>query len=180
MYLMIWWVGADMALLYLKGLSISFRTVYKPLLFLLAAICILVLNVYFNKEKLADQLGHSSIGISPYLELRHFSFAAVVIAGAIVWKHWQWIFFDKTVGLFEPFAKISFGVYISHWFLVAEATYLDGLIENRSMKYVAYFIICFLFAYMVERKIYPYLSGKTLVISRKMNGRIKAVVGRFA
>ncbi len=158
MYLTIWWVGADMALLYLKGEDITLKSIKTAFLTLLLITGILVLNVFFNKEKLAQQLGHSTIGISPYLELRHFGFAVFAIGGAIAWKKIKWLFFKPSIGLFEPFAQISFGVYISHWFLIAKASYLDEIVANVYIRYTLYFAICFLFAFIVEKKIYPYLS----------------------
>lgn len=162
MYMIIWWIGADIAILYLNGRSISLRTLRGPLLALLATTLILILNAVFNKEKLAQQLGYSTIGVSPYLELRHFAFSFISILCAILWRNMKWIFFDKTIGIFGAFAKISFGVYISHWFLVAQASYLDGVVENGYLRYALYFAVCFLFSFVVERKIYPYLNNLIL------------------
>lgn len=162
MYMSIWWAGADMAMLYLRGSKINFKSLRMPLLVLLTEIVFLVMNIYFNKEKIANQLGHSTVGISPYLELRHFSFAFISIFAAIIWQRIHWALFSKTIGVFEPFAKISFGVYISHWFLVVKASYLDDFIGNTYLRYTLYFAMCFCFSYIVERKIYPYFNNKFL------------------
>lgn len=180
MYMSIWWVGADMARLYLNKIEISFKQLRFPLAVLLIEIAILSLNIYVNKEKLAQQLGYSTIGVSPYLEVRHFAFAFVSVTIALAWKKMKWLLFNKTIGLFEPFAKISFGVYISHWFLVAKATYLDFLIKNIYIRYTLYFAICFLFSYIVERKIYPYLSNKSLTRFRKREKEKNVLLGEFA
>lgn len=180
MYMVIWWVGADMAMLYLYGKGIDFGTMSKPLVVLIAVTGVLGLNVVLNSARLAQDLGYSSIGISPYLELRHFSFSIVAIVGALIWARFKWVLFDKTIGLFEPFAKISFGVYISHWFLVAKANYLDGVIGNIYIRYVMYFGICFLFAFLVERKIYPYISKKILGKLKSDPQRQKELVREFA
>ncbi|HEX2847994.1 MAG TPA: acyltransferase [Chitinophagaceae bacterium] len=162
MYMSIWWAGADMAMLYLRGAKIDFKSLRISLLVLLAEIVLLIMNVYFNKEKIANELGYSTIGVSPYLELRHFSFAFISVFAAIIWQKLHWVLFSRTVGLFEPFAKISFGVYISHWFLVAKASYLDGFVGNVYLRYTLYFGVCFCFSYIVERKIYPYFNNKFL------------------
>ena len=87
MYLVIWWVGADMAQRYFKGQDISLKTLKLPLLMLSICGCILFLNIVI-KHKINDiKHGlHGVIGFSPWLEFRHFSFALVAILVAIAWK----------------------------------------------------------------------------------------------
>ena len=152
MYFVIWWVGADMAKIYLTNNEISFASILKQLAILVLMIFVLALNVKINRTPSA------TIGMSPFLELRHFVFALVAVAGAIVWQKVRWLGFNQTVGLFTFIAPISFGIYISHWFLVAEAHYLDGIIHNVYSRYIAYIAICLAFSYLIERVIYIHLA----------------------
>jgi peptidoglycan/LPS O-acetylase OafA/YrhL len=70
----------------------------------------------------------------------------------------HWIAFEQTIGLFTFIAPISFGIYISHWFLIAHANYLDGIVANEYVKYTMYTAVCIAFAYLIERVIYVYLN----------------------
>jgi peptidoglycan/LPS O-acetylase OafA/YrhL len=157
MYLLIWWIGADMAKLYIEKKKITFGSLKYQLLSLTVFIGILTLNIFINRTHIQNDLGISGIGISPFLELRHFLFALIAIVISIIWSRYKWIWFSKTFGLFEPFAGISFGLYISHYFLIVNAKYLDQYIINVTLRYIFYFIICFGFSYLVEKIIYEKL-----------------------
>ncbi|RZK63746.1 MAG: hypothetical protein EOO92_28405, partial [Pedobacter sp.] len=132
MYLIIWWAGADMAKLYLTGNAITFKSMASQLTIIVMIVLILALNVKINYTSSA------TIGVSPFLELRHFAFALIAIVGAITWQRLKWVGFNQTIGLFTFIAPISFGIYISHWFLIAHAGYLDGIIQNTYAKYLVY------------------------------------------
>ena len=151
MYLIIWWVGADIAILYLKKEDINFISLKIPLIALAVTCFILVINVKIHNQ-------NSSPGVSPFLELRHFSFALFTVFVAIIWRRLNWVCFKFTIGLFEKIAPISFGIYISHWFLIIRATYLNGIINNPFLRLGLYSLICVLFAYIVERVIYISLN----------------------
>jgi peptidoglycan/LPS O-acetylase OafA/YrhL len=151
MYLVIWWVGADMAKLYLQKQQISLRSLFIPLMALTGLILILIVNVMVHDH-------HVSSGVYPFLELRHFGFALITVVAAVIWKRLNWWGFNSTLGLFEHIAPISFGIYISHWFLIADATYLNGVIANPALRICCYILICVLFAYIVERIIYVKLN----------------------
>jgi peptidoglycan/LPS O-acetylase OafA/YrhL len=151
MYLCIWWIGADMARLYVNGEKIDLKSLRVPLTALVLNIIILIINVKLLHNK-------NSIGVSPFLEVRHFLFALISIVGAILWSKIKWVGFNKTLGLFEILAPISFGIYISHWFLVIEANYFDKLISNVTLRYLGYIMVCVLFSYLVERVIYVGLN----------------------
>jgi peptidoglycan/LPS O-acetylase OafA/YrhL len=152
MYFVIWWVGADMARAYLANNDITFTSMTSQLVTIALIALILALNVKINYTPAA------TFGVSPFIELRHFAFALVAIAGAILWQKLRWIGFNQTIGLFTFIAPISFGIYISHWFLIAHAEYLDGVINNVYIKYTTYIAVCVTFSYLIERIIYVHLS----------------------
>jgi peptidoglycan/LPS O-acetylase OafA/YrhL len=159
MYLIIWWIGTDMAKLYLDRNSITLPSLRLPLGVLLLNIVLLAINIQVHKKV------HTTIGVSPILEFRHFVFALLSIFIAILWKNIGWVGFDKTIGLFEFIAPISFGIYISHYFLIINAHYLDLLISNYFVRIIVYTLCCCLFAYFIERIIYVKMN-KFIVLRR--------------
>lgn len=161
MYLMIWWVGADLARLYVKKGVFSFQDLSVPLLSLVINIFILYINIKVHNGTIVLR-PLSKIGASPFLEWRHFSFALLAVVGALSWKRINWLGFNYTIGLFEFVAPISFGLYISHWFLLTEAHYLDGVLQNQLLRYGCYIFVCVGFSYIIERVIYRAANRKIL------------------
>ncbi len=139
-FITLWWIGTDIAKLYLNP---SKKISFYNLRFQLAAILlsILILNIK-----------HVPYSVSSYMISGFFA----LITG-LIWHQLHWKCFDKTIGRFASFAPISYGIYISHWFLIFQASYLD-FIKNDVIRYSLYFAICFLFSYIVERIIYPKLN----------------------
>ncbi|MCE7063866.1 acyltransferase [Dyadobacter sp. CY326] len=158
MYLTIWWAGADIALLYVRNEAITLKTLAIPLSSITAITIILGLNAYFNADKMSALLHDSGPGVSPILELRHFAFAFLIIPAALLWRAWKWIGFYPIFGVFKHIAPISFGIYISHFFLISNANYLANVLPNRPLQLIVYTLVCLIFSYVVERKIYPAVS----------------------
>lgn len=160
MYLIIWWVGADMARLYVGKQNISLRSLKTPLMVLagvgLLTICHFFYYLYLHPDHPITFM------TTPVIEVRHFGFSFLAIVIAIGWRRLGWIGFQYTFGLFEFLAPISFCLYISHWYLVSSTHYLDDYISNSYLRLLVYFLICCLFCYLVERIIYPSLSKKIL------------------
>ncbi|MEL1240118.1 acyltransferase family protein [Flavobacterium flavipallidum] len=153
MYFAIWWTGVDFAKFYIGKKEISFNSFRIILIALLSISSILIFNVYYNGA-LNNINRAGGIGAHPWLELRHFVFTIVVVGGAIVWKKINWIGFDF---IFKPFvyvAPISFGIYISHWFLLYNHNYLN-FIENTSLRLISAIIVCIVFSYLLEIKLFP-------------------------
>ncbi len=146
MYLIIWWIGTDMAKLYLNEGKVQLTKLKKPMYCLIACIFILTINLLIHQR--------TSVGVSPFLELRHFVFAAIVLVLAFSWQKVNWLGFDILFKVFLPIAPISFVLYISHWFLIVQATYLDTFIDNYLIRKIIYFGVCIAFSYLVERVIY--------------------------
>lgn len=164
MYLTIWWVGVDLAKLYIaKNLNLS--SLKKQIFTLTICTLLLLVNFIIHGHGLAS-LRKGGIGFSPFLELRNFAFATIALFIAIFWRNRRWIGFSKSIGLFLPLAPISFCIYISHWFLIVEAHYLDSLIPNTYLRYFSYFTICLLFSYLVERVIYTYADRRIALFTK--------------
>jgi peptidoglycan/LPS O-acetylase OafA/YrhL len=147
-YFVIWWIGVVLARCYSEDSEIKFSDLKKVLFVLILIIIILFLNIVLNYD------GKTS-SYSPIVEFRHFSFSVVLLLCAYKWYKWNWIGFDLIFGLFKKVAPISYCLYISHFFLISNANYLDNVISNSSVKLSIYIINCVILSYLIERMIYP-------------------------
>lgn len=162
MYYGIWWAGVIMAESFMKYNRVRIQDMKIPLLTLILTVIILSINGYLNSAKI------TTIGISPLLELRHFGFAIVAIAGALIWQEIRWFYFDKLLGRFKVLAPVSYVLYICHYFLVARATYLD-VIGNKYIEFFVYLAIAVFYSYLIEVQLYPWAKNK-LVARKKEKG----------
>ncbi|SEL24483.1 acyltransferase family protein [Parapedobacter koreensis] len=176
LYLIIWNVGADLARLYINNRAITFKNMALPISALTVGIGLLLINYMINKDVVHQAINFSGtgIGVSPLLELRHFAFALVAVIVGILWYKLKWLGFRYTLAPFIPLAKISYVLYISHWFMIRDASYLS-FIDSVFVEYVLYFAICLAFSWVVERVIYPKVNK--LVFSLLRRKRTAEVVG---
>ncbi|MDP9956821.1 peptidoglycan/LPS O-acetylase OafA/YrhL [Epilithonimonas hungarica] len=157
MYLAIWWSGLYIAKLYMSSWDISFKNLKLPTITILI-ICI-ILSADFIRFDRQILLKPGILSKSPFLEFRHFLFTLIILLAIPIWKKMKWIGFKHFFGLFQHIAPISFVIYISHWFLIYNASYLD-FIQNKNIELAIYFIICIIYSYTVERIIYPFFYKK--------------------
>ncbi|MFT5250566.1 MAG: peptidoglycan/LPS O-acetylase OafA/YrhL [bacterium] len=159
MYFAIWWVGMQLAEIYLKGAIYSFKSIVTSIYLLLVVIVLLGLNLYLNFEytKVYDY----PLVAYPFIELRNFIFAFLAMSGAIIWNKLNWFGFKAVFGIFKYLAPFSYVIYISHHYLVIEATYLNFL-NNRILEYVLYIILMFIFSYLLEVVIYTKIKNSLI------------------
>lgn len=155
-YFVIWWSGVVLARVYVNNNEIKFNDLKSLFSSLFIIIIILTVNVFLNYKG-------GTVGLSPILELRHFIFSFVIILVALGWYKLKWIGFNFTIGIFKKVAPISFGLYISHYFLISNASYLDSLIFDKNIKLLIYILNCVLFSYLIERIFYPFISNIFLI-----------------
>jgi peptidoglycan/LPS O-acetylase OafA/YrhL len=153
MYLVIWWSGVVIARLYADERGVQLVRLL-PVLVVLAIISI-VLGLYAHMT-----YAGKGVGISPVLEVRHFTFSILALLFALGWKKINWFMFETLLGVFTRLAPVSFGIYISHYFLVTRATYLDGVLPASPIfSSLAYFTVCVGFSYLIERVIYVRINS---------------------
>jgi peptidoglycan/LPS O-acetylase OafA/YrhL len=163
MYFAIWWTGVRFADTYIKGERYTFKSIKVYAYILVAIITILGLNFYMNFKytKIYDY----PLVAFPFIELRNFVFALFAMIAGIIWNKLNWFGFNKIFGAFKYLAPFSYGIYISHHYLVIEATYLD-FINNKIIEYGTYIIIMFIFSYLLEVVVYTKIKnfyvGKSL------------------
>ena len=157
MYLGIWWSGVYLAERYLEGRLERLADIALPVAALGAASAVLALNVL---DKLPE-LGPRSPGFYPWLELRHFVFAALAIVAGFVWRRLGWVLFYPLLRPFLWLAPMSYVVYISHDYLFTGAAYLD-FIDNAALRWIAYFTAVVAISWVIECRLYPWLMRRLM------------------
>jgi peptidoglycan/LPS O-acetylase OafA/YrhL len=151
MYFAIWWIGVRFADTYLSGGKFTIRSIlpYAYVLFTITAILGLNLAIHFSFTKVYTY----PLVAYPFIELRHFVFASMVMFGAVIWQNLNWYGFNFFFGSFKYLAPFSYVIYIAHHYLVIEATYLR-FINNKVIEYGLYIVVLILFSYLLEVVVY--------------------------
>jgi hypothetical protein len=151
MYFAIWWVGVRFAESYIKGEDISLKSVssFAGVLLLITILMGLNLYIHYSYTKFYSY----PLVAYPFIELRHFTFSLVVLYGAVIWKNLHWKWFNQIFGIFKHIAPCSYVIYISHHYLVVEASYLS-FIDNKIIEYTLYILLLIVFSYFLEVVLY--------------------------
>jgi len=151
MYFAIWWIGVRFADTYLTGGKYSIRSImpYAYVLFTIILILSFNLAIHYSYTKVYTY----PLVAYPFIELRHFIFAVMVMFGAVIWQHLNWRGFNFFFGIFKHLAPCSYVIYISHHYLVIEATYLN-FINNKVIENGLYIVFLILFSYLLEVVVY--------------------------
>jgi len=151
MYFAIWWIGVRFATDYLAGVKITLRRIMPQAWLLFAIIAILSLNLFIHFSATKDY--SYPLVAYPFIELRHFVFATMVMFGAVAWQNMKWFGYNTLFGIFKYLAPCSYVIYISHDYLVINATYLR-FVNNSFIEYSLYIVFMILFSYFLEVVIY--------------------------
>lgn len=166
MYFGIWWSGVFISNLMLEHRAVTISSLLIPI----GALALISLTLGINALIFLNHGQSGSIGLHPYLEARHYAFALVAILVALMWKSLRWIFFKHLIGPFALVAPISYVIYISHYYIIVNASYLS-FIGNSILEWVLYFVVLIAFSCGLELKVYPFLSaylrGITICSSRR-------------
>jgi peptidoglycan/LPS O-acetylase OafA/YrhL len=170
MYFAIWWIGVRFADIYTHREIYTFKATRVYCYILISIIAILGVNFYINFKytKLYDY----PLVAFPFIELRHFIFAFLAMLTGIIWNTLNWFGFNKIFGVFRYLAPFSYGIYISHHYLVIEATYLD-FINNKIIEYGLYIIFMFIFSYVLEVIVHDKIKNVLIGKNLKKNTRLK-------
>ena len=151
MYFAIWWIGVRFAEIYLKKEKFTIKAIMPTAYVLLVITALLALNLYIHYSY--TKVYSYPLVAYPFIELRHFVFAIMVMFGAIIWENLKWRGFNAFFGIFKYLAPCSYVIYISHHYLVIEATYLK-FINNPIIEYGLYIVIMIIFSYVLEVVVY--------------------------
>ncbi|WP_313098814.1 glycosyltransferase [Epilithonimonas sp.] len=137
----IWWSGLYLAKLYISNVKVTYKSLLLP--FCSLGIITLVLSVNFLVIDKNTFLQAGALSALSILEFRHFLFSLVILFVLPLWTKFNWFGFDVLLGWFKYVASFSFVIYISHWFLVYDARYLD-FIAHKDLRLVNYIVFYFL------------------------------------
>ena len=157
MYFGMWWAGVMLADAYLDGRLRRWRRVLPPIAVLAAITLALGVDAWLSLpggERLI-------LAQHPIVELRHFVFATVAICVALLWQRCRWIGFDTLTRPGLLLAPISYALYISHWFLLADAEYLS-FVGNPVLEFAGYVLVTVLFCWLLECVLYPAVRRRTM------------------
>lgn len=151
MYFAIWWIGVRFAETYIKGERFTIKSIlpYGYVLLIITALLAANLYIHFSYTKIYSY----PLVAYPFIELRHFVFAIMVMFGAVIWHNFKWVGFNAIFGIFKHLAPCSYVIYISHHYLVVEATYLN-FISNKVIEYGLYIVFMIIFSYLLEVVVY--------------------------
>ena len=159
MYFAIWWIGVRFANDYLNGVKITFRRIMPQAWLLFTIIGILSLNLYIHFSATKDY--SYPLVAYPFIELRHFVFATMVMFGAVIWQNLKWVGYNFMFGIFKYLAPCSYVIYISHDYLVINATYLR-FINNSFIEYSLYIVFMIIFSWFLEVVIYNRIKKRLI------------------
>lgn len=148
-YMSIWWSGVLLSrhknAEFSKTLSVALLPLSIGIIFLVA----------FHEEI----KGLSHPGLHPFLEIRHFVDASLLIAFYAVWKRLHWMGFNVLLRPFAALASVSYGLYITHVAGISLGTYLT---DSPGARLTLVLAISLAFSWLIERVLYPIFHEKTM------------------
>lgn len=157
-YLPIWWSGVELANLYLKDRlnSKNIAAITGRLLLILLAFAIMFIDEF-----------NGPLGFHPNFEIFHYCYVIGFMAIGLVWRHFEYAYFDNLLGVFTYFAPISYSLYVLHYALAAN---IPQIALNSEIIpwyiYLAGIVVTIPLCYLLEVKIQPKIS---LSITRIFN-----------
>jgi len=159
MYLGLWWAGVMLAEAHLHGQLRVGQRVLPPLAALASITVLLGIDVWIVSR--GDEL--MLLARHPVVEFRHFLFATFAFSVALAWQRIGWRGFDAITRPGRVLAPISYALYISHWFLLVEASYL-GFIGNPLLEFAGYVVVTLTFCWLVECVLYPAVRRRLMPV----------------
>lgn len=162
-YLPVWWLGVAIAQ---ATLTEKPRPFFMGMITLLIALAGYVAGNY----QLIKHSSSSSIGLHPFIEVRHFS-AAIVLAiiwmAAQRWLSMKWFTWMEPLAILAP---VSYGIYIVHVPLLRGVKFVmhDGI-----LAWVIFITLTLIMAYLLEIQFQKNIVIPLLLKRRKKRVRVQ-------
>lgn len=144
MYFAIWWTGVFLADTYISNRNFKLRSCIYPIGLLLSCITGLTINAIIHKS------GYGGFGVYPILEIRHFSFALLVLSIALIWHNYRWVMFDHIFSSFKYIAPFSYALYISHVPLIG-FSYYGYIPQQYQIRNIVIIFTVISISYLLEK-----------------------------
>ncbi len=164
MYFVLWWSGAELARAYLSRVPLTIMSQRRSILYLTLFSILAAAPVWFAR------VHHQplSFGIHPILEFRHFLACLLFLIIGLLWAHIRWVGFRSIFGAFAYVAPISYGLYVFHFPLAVNSSYLEA-INFAPLELSGYVAITFLIAYLAEVPFQNWINQKTSSLVERPN-----------
>ncbi len=141
-YFFIWWTGVELARSWLDTGKVSVPALKYIFTGFAIMIGLLLLQVVFYQGVLDNQ-DH------PIIELRHYTYAILIVTAGLIWKKYNFIFSHYFIKFFIKLAPISYGIYVFHFPFIYKKNNIFGL-ENFYLKSTISLILIVALAYFFE------------------------------
>ena len=164
MYFILWWSGAELARAYLARVPLTIILQRRSILYLTLFTILAAAPVWFARAR------HQalSFGIHPVLEFRHFLACLLFLVIGLLWARIRWVGFHFIFGAFARVAPISYALYVFHFPLAVNSSYLEA-IKFVPLQLTGYVGITFLLAYLAEVPFQNWINRKTDFLVKSSN-----------
>lgn len=160
-YFIIWWTGVELARSWINFGKISSKTVKFIVLSLL-------LFIILNSVQTWLYEGDISFRTHPVIQLRHFTYALLIISAGMIWLKVKMWGFDVLMKPFLVFAPISYGLYVFHAPLTFKnVLFSDNLIINYLIGFFIAVILSYLFEVVFQKRINRFSDNILRKMTRK-------------
>ncbi len=148
-YLIIGWVGVEMANIFLRDSTFTFKNMRPLLISLLGMVVISAIPLF--------QVSEFKPGYYPFLMFRHFLAALLLLMGGLYWYRHKLIYFDCLLGKLSILAPISYGIYVFSYPILVQWG-LNSRLPKTWPFYALNFMILIGLAYLIERQLQPAIN----------------------
>ena len=106
-YLIIWWVGLELARTWQEDAEFSWVRCWIVILPLIWATVLSFLGLFTSESR--------GYGIYPWLTVRHFCAGLIAVIATLLWSNLGFRGYRYSVGLFSVVAPWSYGLYVFHY-----------------------------------------------------------------
>jgi peptidoglycan/LPS O-acetylase OafA/YrhL len=148
-YFIIGWIGVEMANLFLRESTFTFKNM-RPLFIALLGMVIIAAIPLFQEYEFKP-------GYYPFLMFRHFLSGVILLGIGVLWYRFKLIYFNQILGFFSGLAPISYATYVLSYPILIQWG-LDSRLPKSWSFYGLNLMILMGLACLTERKWQPTIN----------------------